>query len=98
MNFGTKFSIVYGNGKFVTVGYGATKVSAVSPDGINWTQSGLPVASTYSSIAYGNGHKYPCPFMKDRTQYVNYETHTSTFNVNVIPPYCQTCSYLKGKK
>ena len=50
-------SLAYGNGKFVAVGGDSSKanVGAFSTDGINWTQTTLPVSAWWRSITYGNG-------------------------------------------
>ena len=47
-------AIAYGNGRFVAV-IENTDISAYSVDGINWTQTTLPVSSAWSSITYGSG-------------------------------------------
>ncbi len=49
-------SITYGNGKFVAIAFGSSKV-AWSTDGINWTESILPNSLNWVSIAYNEGLK-----------------------------------------
>ena len=46
-------SICYGDGKFVAAPFNSD-VAVYSTDGINWTQTTLPVVGTWYSIAYGN--------------------------------------------
>ena len=46
-------SICYGDGKFVAAPFNSN-VAVYSTDGINWTQTTLPVVGTWYSIAYGN--------------------------------------------
>ncbi len=60
-------AIYYGAGKFVAVGYGTSKlidkgngyypteIAAYSADGINWTQTTLPVSAEWRAICYGAG-------------------------------------------
>lgn len=47
-------SLAFGDGIFVTLGYGTNK-AAYSSDGITWTESTLPFSGEWISIAYGNG-------------------------------------------
>lgn len=46
-------SICYGDGKFVAAPFNSN-VAVYSTDGINWTQTTLPVVGSWYSIAYGN--------------------------------------------
>ena len=46
-------SICYGDGKFVAAAFNSN-VAVYSTDGINWTQTTLPVVGIWNSIAYGN--------------------------------------------
>ena len=46
-------SVTYGNGKFVAVANSTT--AAYSEDGINWTQTTLPIDDVWQSVTYGNG-------------------------------------------
>lgn len=48
--------ISYGNGVFVTNSSWGAYNSAYSTDGINWTQSSLPVNQGYPVSMYGNGY------------------------------------------
>jgi hypothetical protein len=49
-------SVTYGGGKFVAITY-STSISAVSTDGINWTQGNLPTrgSGVWRDVAYGSG-------------------------------------------
>jgi hypothetical protein len=49
-------SVTYGDGKFVAITY-STNLSAISTDGLNWTQSNLPSRGngTWRDVAYGGG-------------------------------------------
>ena len=47
-------SIVYGDGKFVSVSWNGN-VAAYSIDGINWIQSSMPSTQHWQSVTYGNG-------------------------------------------
>lgn len=49
---GNYFSIVFGNGLFVTLGQNNIYTS---PDGITWTNRVNPSANNFSAMAYGNG-------------------------------------------
>lgn len=50
---GTYFSVAYGGGRFVTVGFNSS-TAAYSTDGVSWTQASLPQFSSWSSVAYGD--------------------------------------------
>lgn len=47
-------SICYGNSKFVAVSRGNALI-AYSTDGINWTESAMPIDADWDSVCYGNG-------------------------------------------
>lgn len=49
---GTWSSIFYGNGRFVAVCSGSS-VAAYSTDGINWTETALPVSTAWIGVTYG---------------------------------------------
>ena len=60
VNIGWGSSIVYGNDKFVVVGYDPNSgmgntMALYSTDGINWTSTTLPAKADWGSICYGNG-------------------------------------------
>ena len=47
-------SIIYGNGKFVVVGYNSNR-AAYSTDGITWTETVLPSSASWEAVTYGDG-------------------------------------------
>ena len=47
-------TLAYGGGIFVTI-YNNTNAAAYSTDGINWTQTTLPVSGKWKSVCYGAG-------------------------------------------
>ena len=50
---GTWVSLTFGNGTYLATT--ATGTGAYSADGITWTSTTLPTASTYTAVKYGNG-------------------------------------------
>lgn len=46
--------VCYGDGKFVAVSQENT-IAAYSTDGVNWTQTTLPVSENWNSVCFGNG-------------------------------------------
>ena len=71
---------VYGNGKYIVIGYkyssfgfvNSTKIYIYSEDGINWTQGTLPTDLTLNHIEYGNGKFIATERGKDETYTANY--------------------------
>lgn len=53
-DFDVSRALAYGAGKFVALNYNSN-IAAYSTDGINWTQTTLPVSGPWSSICYGAG-------------------------------------------
>jgi hypothetical protein len=62
-------SVIYGNGKFVTVASSSSDKSAYSSDGITWTASTLPSSSSWSSVTYGNGKFVPVAYNSNKSAY-----------------------------
>lgn len=48
------YGVCYGNSKFVAMVYGSNK-AIYSIDGINWTETTLPISGNWKSACYGNG-------------------------------------------
>ena len=48
------YSVCYGNGKYVAVGY-SNDIMAYSTDGISWTLGTMPSRKSWYSVCYGNG-------------------------------------------
>ena len=48
------YSVAYGNGILVAIA-SSSNIAAYSEDGINWTQTTLPVSGSWHSVCYGNG-------------------------------------------
>lgn len=88
-------SIIYANGKFVTIG--ESNVKAYSTDGINWTLEGFSGMSSWKSIAFGNG-KYVAVGDGGETNYKGYVT-SSTDGINwentknISPIYVRDVTY-----
>ena len=90
------YSVCYGNGKFVAVGYSYSKKAFYSTDGINWTAATLPSYEGWRSVCYGNG-KFVVVASNSTT--AAYSTDGITWTKATMPSsvYWQSVCYGNGK-